>query len=115
MELLIAIIIGMLYAAGIFLILRRSIVKLIIGLLLLGTGANLLIFASGKVKHGNPPIFNPNQLDVKGTYADPIPQALILTSLVISFGINSFAIILINRSYLAVKTDDLDTMKSTDL
>lgn len=54
MEILLVIIIGLLYAAGIYMMLRRSLVKLIIGLILLGNGANLLIFLLGKIVKGQP-------------------------------------------------------------
>lgn len=114
MELLVVIIIGLLYAAGIYMMLRRSLVKLIIGLILLGNGANLLIFLLGKIVKGEPPIIGPNEKMLGEIYADPVPQALILTAIVISFGLQAFAIILIKRAYKVVKTDDLDEMYATD-
>jgi multicomponent Na+:H+ antiporter subunit C len=114
MEVLIALTIGLLYAAGIFMILRRSLVRLIIGLILLGNGANLLIFLLGRITKGQPPII-PDDLSVlSDAYADPIPQALILTAIVISFGLQAFAIILVKRAYRVVKTDDLDKMNTTE-
>jgi multicomponent Na+:H+ antiporter subunit C len=114
MELLLAVITGILYAAGIYLILRRSLVKLIIGLVLLGNGVNLLIFLMGGISRGNPPIIPEASKTVTETIADPLPQALILTAIVISFGLQSFAIILIKRAYKVLKTDDLDTLNETD-
>ncbi len=114
MEILLALLIGVLYAAGIFLILRRSLVKLIIGLILLGNGANLLIFLLGRITKDNPPIIPSDAKYFADIYADPVPQALILTAIVISFGLQSFAIILIKRAYKVVKTDDLDQMNATD-
>jgi multicomponent Na+:H+ antiporter subunit C len=112
MEILISICIGCLYAAGIFLMLRRSLVRLIIGIILLGNGANLLIFLLGRITKGKPPII-PVEFDVvQEAYADPIPQALILTAIVISFGLQAFAIILVKRAYRVIKTDDLDLMNS---
>ncbi len=114
MELLIAIVIGVLYASGIYMMLRRSLVKLIIGLILIGNGANLLIFLLGRITKGAPPIISSNQTTLGEIYADPIPQALILTAIVISFGLQAFAIILIKRAYKVAKTDDLYQMNSTD-
>ncbi|MCC5939548.1 MAG: Na+/H+ antiporter subunit C [Lunatimonas sp.] len=114
MEILLVILIGLLYAAGIYMILRRSLVKLIIGLILLGNGANMLIFLLGKVVKGSPPIIDASEKMLSGLYADPLPQALILTAIVISFGLQSFAIILVKRAYKVVKTDDLDEMNATD-
>ncbi len=114
MEIVLAIMIGVLYAAGIYMILRRSLVKLILGIIILGNGANLLIFLLGRITKGKPPLI-PDDLKVfEDAYADPIPQALILTAIVISFGLQSFAIILIKRAYKVVKTDDLDEMNAID-
>ena len=114
MEILLALLVGVLYAAGIYLILRRSLVKLIIGLILLGNGANLLIFLVGRITKDTPPIIPADAKYLADIYADPVPQALILTAIVISFGLQSFAIILIKRAYKVVKTDDLDQMNATD-
>ena len=114
MELILVIIIGLLYAAGIYMMLRRSLLKLIIGLIILGNGANMLIFLLGRIVKGKPPIIDSTESILSGIYADPVPQALILTAIVISFGLQSFAIILIKRAYKVVKTDDLDEMNATD-
>ena len=114
MEVVLAIIIGVLYAAGIYMILRRSLVKLILGIIILGNGANLLIFLLGRITKGSPPIIPGDSNVFTAAYADPVPQALILTAIVISFGLQSFAIILIKRAYQVVKTDDLDEMNEID-
>lgn len=114
MEVLLAIMVGLLYAAGIFLIMRRSLVKLIIGLILLGNGANLLIFLVGGVVKGKPPIIPEDAKTIMDAYADPVPQALILTAIVISFGLQAFAIVLLKRAWAVVQTDDLDQMQTTD-
>lgn len=114
MEFLLAILIGLFYAAGLYMILRRSLVKLIIGIILLGNGANLLIFLLGRLTKGLPPIIPGESKVILQAYADPVPQALILTAIVIGFGLQSFAIILIKRAYKVAKTDDLDLMNSPD-
>jgi multicomponent Na+:H+ antiporter subunit C len=114
MELVLAIIIGFLYAAGIYFILRRSLVKLIIGLVLIGNGINLLIFLMGGLNKGNPPIIDGAEKILANPNIDPVPQALVLTAIVISFGLQSFAIVLIKRVYKTLKTDDLDDLNSTD-
>ncbi len=114
MEIVLAIMIGVLYAAGIYMILRRSMVKLILGIILLGNGANLLIFLLGRVTKGSPPLIPEDLYTFSEAYADPIPQALILTAIVISFGLQSFAIVLIKRAYKVVGTDDLDDMNAID-
>lgn len=105
---------GILYAGGIYMILRRSMVKLIIGLILLGNGANLLIFLLGRIVKGKPPIISEDATQFTDAFTDPVPQALILTAIVISFGLQSFAIVLIKRAYRLLNTDDLDNLHATD-
>src|SRR5690606_36829008 len=110
MEILMVVLIGVLYAAGIFLMLRRSMVKLLLGLILIGNAANLLIFLLGGLTKGKPPVINETATVLTDVYADPVPQSLILTAIVISFGLQSFAIILLKRVYLVTGSDDLDTL-----
>jgi multicomponent Na+:H+ antiporter subunit C len=89
-------------------------VKLIIGLVLLGNGINLLIFLMGGLNRGNPPIIEEGAQMLSNPNIDPVPQALILTAIVISFGLQSFAIVLIKRVYKTLQTDDLDALNTTD-
>jgi multicomponent Na+:H+ antiporter subunit C len=93
---------------------RRSIVKLIIGLGLLSHAANLLIFTVGRLVRGQPPLIFAGADRPVAPFADPLPQALILTAIVIGFGVQAFAAVLIRRGYQTVGTDDLDQMKITD-
>ncbi|GAB4433731.1 MAG: NADH-quinone oxidoreductase subunit K [Chloroflexi bacterium OHK40] len=114
MVLLLAIAIGSLFGGAIYLMLRRSVVKLILGLVLLSHGVNLLIFVMGDgVRRGAPPIVDAQGLPPPGV-ADPLVQALILTAIVISFGLTAFVLALAYRANQAVGTDDLDDMASTD-
>lgn len=115
MNLMLALIVGVLYGAGLYLMMRRSIVKLIIGLSLLSHGANLLIFMMGGLLRGRPPIISVGAKHVTGSIADPLPQALILTAIVIGFGVLAFAVVLIKRVYEALGTTDLDDLQSTDM
>ncbi|MCG3157201.1 MAG: Na(+)/H(+) antiporter subunit C [bacterium] len=114
METVLAVVIGGLYAAGLYLMLRRSIVKLILGLAILGHAANLLVFTVGRLTPSQPPIVLPGATTPAEPFADPLPQALILTAIVIGFGVQAFALVLLKRAYQTVGTDDLDEMKSTD-
>lgn len=114
MELLLALAVGFLYATGIYMILRRSFVKLIIGLALISHGANLLIFAAGSLTRGKPSLIPEGEEQLVGDYSDPLPPALILTAVVISFAILAFTIVLVKRTYQEVGTDDLDAMRTTD-
>ncbi|MDW7982575.1 MAG: Na+/H+ antiporter subunit C [Thermomicrobium sp.] len=114
MELLFAVMVGTLYGCALYLLLRRSIVKLAVGLILLGNGANLLIFSASGIVRGRPPLVPEGATSVPTPYADPLPQALILTAIVISFGVLVFAVALIYRTYRALSTDDLDDLTATD-
>ncbi len=114
MEILLAFLIGGLYAAGLYLMLGRSIGKLIVGLVLLGQAANLLIFTAGGLTRARPPIVPEGALQPQQPFADPIPQALILTAIVIGFGVLAFALVLVDRTFQRVGTYDVDDMTSTD-
>ena len=114
MGLLLALITGILYSAAIYMMLRRSLVKLIIGLVLLGHASNMAIFTMGRLSKGNPPFIAEGAEVVAQPYADPVPQALILTAIVIGFGIQAFAIVLIKRVYQETRSDDLDKLQTTD-
>jgi multicomponent Na+:H+ antiporter subunit C len=114
MENMMAYVVGILFAAGIYMMLRRSIVKLVIGLIILSNAANLLIFVVSGLTRGAPPLIPEGASEVVGAVADPLPQALILTAIVIAFSVLAFAVVLIRRAYEVVGTDDLDKMKDTD-
>lgn len=114
MEPVMAFVVGILFAASIYMMLRRSIVKLVIGLILLSNAANLLIFTIGGMVRGLPPLIAEGDKLPAGGWADPLPQALILTAIVISFGVLAFAVVLIHRAYEVVREDDLNKMRSTD-
>lgn len=114
MENLMAIVVGVLFAASIYMMLRRSIVKLVIGLIILSNAANLLIFVVSGLTRGAPPLIPEGATGVVGAVADPLPQALVLTAIVIAFSVLAFAVVLIRRAYEVVGTDDLDKMKDTD-
>ncbi|MEM9066424.1 MAG: Na+/H+ antiporter subunit C [Planctomycetota bacterium] len=119
MNFLLALAVGTLFATGLYMMLRRSLVKLIIGLGLLGHGANLLIFTSGGLVRGQAPFIGADAKTLEGapgaTFTDPLPPALILTAIVIGFAILSYAIVLARRTYEEIGSDDLDQMTSTDL
>lgn len=113
MAILLAVVIGALYAAGIYMMLRRSLFKLILGLVLLSHGANLLIFTAGGLTPANPPIIAPDASELQEA-ADPLPQALILTAIVIGFGVLAFALVLFHRAYQTIGSDDPDDLQVSD-
>jgi multicomponent Na+:H+ antiporter subunit C len=114
MEPVLALVIGGLYAAGTYLILQRSVVQLIMGLSLLGNAANLLIFTVGGLIQGRPPLVPEGAMQPEPPLADPVPQSLILTAIVIGFGVLAFSLTLAYRTFQALGSDDLDDMKATD-
>jgi multicomponent Na+:H+ antiporter subunit C len=108
MEVLLALAAGVLYAAGIYLLLRRKFAQIIIGLGLLSNGTNLLIFTAGGLTRGGPPVIPEGSMELVPPYADPVPQALVLTAIVIGFGLLAFALVLAHRVHETLGTDDVD-------
>jgi multicomponent Na+:H+ antiporter subunit C len=113
MEIILAILVGVLYTAGVYMVLRRSILKFIIGLIFLSNATNLLVFISSGIVAGEPAFAGAEAVDVKAI-SDPLPQALVLTAIVIGFGIVVFTLALKYKFYEATGTDDLDQLKKTD-
>ena len=99
MEPLLAITIGILVAAAVYLFLARDLPRNLIGFVLLGTAANLGILVSGRIGTMAPPLVAPGAEAVAANAANPLPQALVLTAIVIGFGLAAFALTLIAESY----------------
>lgn len=110
MEMLLALASGVLYAAGIYLMLRRRLAQLIIGLGLLSNGTNLLIFTAGGLTRSQPPVVPEGSAALVEPFADPVPQALVLTAIVIGFGLTAFSLVLAHRVHQTVGTDDVDSV-----
>jgi multicomponent Na+:H+ antiporter subunit C len=108
---MLAVVIGGLYAAGLYMLLRRSIVKLIFGLILIGHAANLLIFTAGGLVRGRSPPVPEGETTPLLPVADPLPQALILTAIVIGFAVTAFTVTLIHRTHQTGESDDLEEME----
>ncbi|HEY9038759.1 MAG TPA: Na+/H+ antiporter subunit C [Roseovarius sp.] len=103
MELLVASAIGILTAAGIYLVLRLRTFPVIIGVALLTYAVNVFLFASGRLTIGAPPILTDAQ-----TYTDPLPQALVLTAIVISFGMTAVVVMIALGAYLGADDDHVN-------
>src|SRR3954452_4225393 len=108
MELLLALASGVLYATGIYMMLRRRLAQMIIGIGLLSNGTTLLIFTAGGLTRGRPPVVPAGAQALVPPYADPVPQALVLTAIVIGFGLLAFTLVLADRVHATVGTDDVD-------
>lgn len=107
MQLLLAIAAGTLYAAGIYLLLRRRLAQLIVGLGFLTNGANVLIFSSGGLTRTTPPVIPEDAMAIDGAFADPVPQALVLTAIVIGFGVLAFSLVLAHQVHRSSGSDEL--------
>lgn len=114
MEVLLAIVAGTLYGTGIYLMLRRRLAQLIVGLGLLANGTNVLIFTAGGLTRGRPPVVPVTGEAFVQPYADPVPQALILTAIVIGFGVLAFSLVLAHRVHQSLGTDDVDEVGRGD-
>lgn len=105
MEMLVASAVGVMTAAGIFLILRRRTFPVILGLSLITYAVNVFLFATGRLALDAPAVLNKYK-DVP--YTDPLPQALVLTAIVISFGMTAVIVMIALSAYLSSKDDHID-------
>lgn len=104
MELLVASAIAVLTAAGVYLVLRGRTFPVVLGLAFLSYAINLFLFAMGRLVVDRPPIYD----KTAASYTDPLPQALVLTAIVIAFGMTAFVVVLALRTYLETGTDQVD-------
>jgi len=109
MNFTLALAVAVLYVSGFYLLLRRSLVKTIFGLMLLTYASNLVIFAAAGVTRGHSPIIGQADNLLAQPYADPLPQALILTAIVISFGVLAFFLALALRANSLFGTDNIES------
>ena len=114
MELVLAVLTGGLVAGGVYLMLRRNLVRLLFGLVLISNAINLLIFTSGGLTRGRPALIPAVPDMVPGATANPLPQALILTAIVIGFGLLTFALVLVHRTHREFDTLDPDAIRETE-
>ena len=105
-NLTVALLIGVLYAAGTYLLLQRTLTRVVLGLGLLGHGANLLLLQAGGAG-GLAPFVSSSSDATVGATADPLPQAMVLTAIVITFGVTAFLLALAYRSWLLTRADEV--------
>ena len=108
MELAIATAIGVLTAAGVYLLLRARTFDVILGLTLLSYATNLLIFSAGRPVVGKPPVLRDGVAHTLANYSDPLPQALVLTAIVIAFAMTPVAVVVAMREHADLHTDHVD-------
>lgn len=107
-EALLAIALGVLTGCGVWLILRARTFDVILGLTLLSYAVNLFIFAMGRVRVGAPPLLAKGAAATLADTADPLPQALVLTAIVISFAMTALMLVIALRARAATDSDHVD-------
>ncbi|MFD2236384.1 Na+/H+ antiporter subunit C [Aureimonas populi] len=111
MEVAVAAVSGIMFSFAIYLLLSRHIIRMVIGVAILGNAVNLSIFTAGRLGPIAPPLI-PSGLDMPPTeIANPLPQALVLTAIVISFSLFVFLLVLTYRAYQDLETDDTRRMR----
>ncbi|WP_026381206.1 Na+/H+ antiporter subunit C [Afifella pfennigii] len=105
-----ALLVGCFFAASVYLMLSDSLIRILIGVVVLSNAVNLLIFVAGRIVKEVPPIIPLGAQIPPIETANPLPQALILTAIVISFSFFAFLLVLVFRTYQALGTDKTDEM-----
>jgi multicomponent Na+:H+ antiporter subunit C len=109
MEIVMSIVIGIVFAVSLYLLMSRSLIRVIVGTLTISHGVHLLLITMSELQRGAPPLLN---YDVEN-FTDPLPQALVLTAIVISFGVTSMLLVLGYRTYKKHKTQDLEKLRGS--
>ena len=102
---------GLFLSAAVYLQLARSLIRMLLGLILLGNGINLVILVAGRLSRLVPPIIIGDDTAPSAAAANPLPQALILTAIVIGFALFAFLLVLAWRAYQGLDADDTDRMR----
>lgn len=111
METVLSALVGLFFAVSIYLMLSKHVIRILLGIAIFGNAVNLLIFTAGRIQRAAPPII-PNGFETPpGPVTNPMPQALILTAIVISFSFFAFLLVLAYRAYQEIGTDDTDGMR----
>ena len=114
MEPLVAILSGLFFSAAIYLMLSKFSIRIMLGIAILGNAVNLLLFTAGRLTREVPPIIAAGLDTLPAGAANPLPQALILTAIVISFSFLAFLLVLTYRAYQDLGTDDTNDMRAAE-
>jgi multicomponent Na+:H+ antiporter subunit C len=112
MGLSVAVVIGILFAAGFYMMMSGSLLKLVLGVSVLGQAGNVSVFFAGGLSRGQAPLLNSAG---EGVVAEPLSQAMILTAIVIGFATTAFAVVLARQTYLVTRTDETDSMRMEEV
>jgi multicomponent Na+:H+ antiporter subunit C len=114
MEPALALLVGVLVGVAVWLMLSRNLIRLLFGFAMLSNGINLGFFVAGRLTREVPPLV-PGDLDaLTGSFANPLPQALVLTAIVIGFGLLAFALVLAWQAYVRLGTIRTDEMREAE-
>lgn len=111
MEVPLVLLVGLFFAAAVYLMLSKFLVRVLLGVVLLGNAVNLLLFTNGRILREVPPIIPAGHDVPQALTANPLPQALILTAIVISFSFFAFLLVLVYRAYQDLGTDNGNEMR----
>lgn len=114
MEVLWSLVVGVLVGAGVYLLLERHVLRLLFGFILLSSAVNLAILVSGRLTVAVPPLIAFDEVLPPAGAANSLPQALILTAIVIGFGLLVFVLLLIYRAFVETGTADIDQMRDSE-
>ncbi|CDI07812.1 Na+/H+ antiporter subunit C [Rhizobium pusense] len=114
MEAIFSILVGVFFSVAIYLMLSRHSIRVLLGIAILGNAVNLLLFTAGRLTREVPPIIPAGMDTLPAGAANPLPQALILTAIVISFSFFCFLLVLTWRAFQELQTDDTDEMRTAE-
>lgn len=106
METLISIVIGIMFATGTYMLLSRRLLRIVFGTSLISNGTLLFLMVTGKLQRGESPVLTASATE----YTDSLPQAMILTAIVINFAVTAFCLVLCYRTYHEHKSDDVNDL-----
>ncbi|GAA0457284.1 Na(+)/H(+) antiporter subunit C [Alkalibacillus silvisoli] len=110
MEIIMTGLASILFGAGIYNLLQKQLLRIVVGTVLVSHGAHLYFLTMAQLKRGAPPLV----VDGVTEYTDPLPQALVLTAIVIAFGVTSFLLVLAYRTYTVNETDNMEELRGSD-
>lgn len=114
METALSFTVAIFFAVSIYMMMSKNIIRIVIGAGILSNAVNLLIFTAGRVVREVPPIIPEDAMVPAVQTANPLPQALVLTAIVIAFSFFAFLLVLAYRAYQALETDDTDEMRTAE-
>lgn len=114
MDLVMPLLVGLLFSAGLFFMLRPHLMRIGLGIILLTNATNLFLFSIGRITKKGPPIITNTKVDSLQSYANPLSQALILTAIVIGFAVLSFVIALVYRSLKEFKSEEISAIGTSE-